>query len=110
MGKKHGVEFLEIDAESILLRVRDCVHLGARLLSHPLSGGVLPGVGPYKSLIISEIDGSAEIDLLSLNLIENAIRLLQKTPIGFEGYDDKTLEDFMELDLDLLESAMSSIS
>jgi len=104
--------FLEGGAESLLYSVRDKVHLGAVILSHPLSGGVLPGRTPYKSLILSDMAdiGQPRTDFDSLNLIENALMALKKTPVGFVSYDEKTLEDFQVLDLDLVDSALDSIT
>ena len=104
-------EFLDSGAGDILLRARDYIHSGAKLLGHPLSGGVMPGVNPYKSLVIARPATGlpATVDLDSLELIENAIRLLKKAPEGFEGYDEKTLEDFMILDLDMLVSCVKRL-
>ena len=106
-----NIEFLDSDAGSILIRARDLIHRGAKLLTHPLSGGILPGVSPYKSLIVEKTEDTVATttDYQSLSLIENAIKLLKETPPGFEGYDEKTLEDFMVIDLDILDSAMASI-
>ena len=104
-------EFLDSGADGVLLRARDYIHLGARLLSHPLSGCVLLGVSPYKSLVILEAEKNlpAAVDIMSLGLIENAIKLMKRTPVDFKGNDEKILEDFRVIDLDLLDSAMISI-
>ena len=101
-------KFLESGAEEVLIAVRDSVHLGAAILNHPLSGDILPGVCPYKSLIVTDADGSGSFhtDFESLALVENALRAVRKAPEGFKGYDEKTLEDFRVIDLDLLESAL----
>ena len=102
--------FFDAGVSELLIAARDKVHLGAKLLNHPLSGGVLPGVSPYKSLIITATDSvkAAETDFTSLDLIERAIRALKKPPEGFAGYDERTLEDFRVLDLDVLESALGA--
>jgi len=56
----------------ILTAVRDKVHLGHRLLTHPLSGSVKPGQTPYKSVVITA--GSEETtDYESVKLIEDAL-------------------------------------
>ena len=101
-------EFVSSCAGDVLVRVRDRIHMGAKLINHPLSGGVLPGISPYKSLIISAPGkgGSKKTDHTSLQLIENAIRQHKENPSGFEGYDKSTLEDFMIIDLDMLNSAL----
>ena len=102
-----SAEFLDAAAEGVLRAARDYVHLGERILSHPLSGGVLPGGSPYKSLLMTKTGGGGanQIDFQSLSLIEDALAALKKPPGGFEGYDGKTLEDFQVLDLDIIDSA-----
>jgi len=97
--------------EGVLIAARDMIHNGAKLISHPLSGGVLPGFCPYKSLVVSnngETDGN-NIDFASLGLIEESIRVLVEAPKGFPGYDENTLEDFRVLDLDMIQSALASL-
>ena len=99
----------ENGAQGVLITARDKVHHGAKLVCHPLSGCVLPGISPYKSLIITDIQENIpqKTDFNSLTLIEEAIRALKKPPEGFSGYDEKTLEDFRVLDLDLIQSALA---
>ena len=38
----------------VLLKIRDLVHTGYKVLTHPLSGSVKPNETPYKSVIIEE--------------------------------------------------------
>jgi len=104
-------EFLESGSGGVLAQARDYIHSGAKLINHPLSGGVQPGVNPYKSLVVTAAIKSTApgTDIMSLGLIENAIGSLKEAPAGFEGYDEKTLEDFMATDLDMLDSAMKSL-
>jgi len=104
-------EITDTDARGVLVAARDRIHVGAKLLNHPLSGGVLPGVCPYKSLVITEVmKGAAfQTDYESLRLIEGAFGMLKARPGCFSGYDSKTLEDFQILDLDMLDSALMSI-
>ena len=106
--------YLETGAEGVLVAVRDMVHLGAKILNHPLSGGLLPGASPYKSLVVSDATGAGAeglsspcVDYESLYLIEHAIRVLQRPPEGFAGFSGQVLLDFQVLDLDLLESALA---
>lgn len=49
LGDTHNVEYEDISYESVLERVRDKIHLGHTLLSHPLSGSVKPNETPYLS-------------------------------------------------------------
>ena len=113
VNKYHeNVEYLDAGVGDVLVRVRDYIHSGARLLNHPLSGGVAAGISPVKSLIIEpdEKEKPFATDLMSLGLIENAIERLQEAPAGFGGYNENTINDFETVDLDLLDSAMISIN
>ncbi|WDC84296.1 GrdX family protein [Caloramator sp. mosi_1] len=56
----------------ILITVRDYVHKGHRLLTHPLMGSIKPNQTPYKSVAVSR-QCFDEIDLMSLNIIEDSI-------------------------------------
>lgn len=101
--------FLDTGVEGVLITVRNMVHTGSSIVSHPLSGGMLPGENPYKSLLMAQTDssGTGSVDIKSLELIENALRLLRRTPENFKGFDDASLEDFQALDLDFMVSALS---
>ena len=50
----HNVIYKDISYEELLKEVRDRIHEGHLLLSHPLSGSVKPNETPYKSVMISE--------------------------------------------------------
>ena len=100
--------FLDGGPESVVIAVRDRVHKGAKIINHPLSGGVLPEISPYKSLIVTDAcNGNGFCtDFDSLRLIEGAAGALNKQMADVTVYDDDTLEDFQVLDLDILESAL----
>jgi len=85
----------------VLEKVRDLVHLGHELLTHPLSGSVKPGETPYKTVILSGERG--ELDEASLRIIEESIVTCKKF-LGKreEGRDKKVLEDFQLIDYDLV--------
>ena len=104
-------EFHQTGAMGLLVIVRDKVHRGAIILSHPLSGGALPVMSPYRSIIIAESDesGAVSTDFESLHLIESALKMQKSPTVGFEGYDAKTLEDFQVLDLDIIDSALMGL-
>ncbi|AMP21421.1 hypothetical protein AZF37_06585 [endosymbiont 'TC1' of Trimyema compressum] len=63
--------FVEGDFDSVLNRVRDFVHEGHALISHPLTGSVKPHETEYKSIILDISTGPVNFN--SLKLIENAI-------------------------------------
>ena len=100
------VTYREISYEEILKEVRDRIHEGHTLLSHPLSGSVKPNETPYKSIMISE--GRGDVDTRSVELIENAIQACQKFEKKSDRYKPEVYKDFQLIDWTLLESALPS--
>ncbi|PJE79351.1 hypothetical protein CI610_01673 [invertebrate metagenome] len=99
--------------EQVLLTVRDKIHGGAKLVTHPLSGSVKPGETPYRSVAIDDIED--DLDMQSLSMIESAIdRLYTMTRHGCRQYSQTVMDDFQLIDYNLLltglESVMSSKS
>ncbi|WP_427338829.1 GrdX family protein [Caloranaerobacter sp. DY30410] len=96
------VEYYETDYLNILRKVRDRVHLGHKLLSHPLSGSVKPNETPYKSIIISIDRGNLDYD--SLIIIERSIETTEKFLRDFKtpNWSEKILLDFQTIDLSLI--------
>ena len=97
--KYSNVSFLEL-----LLLVRDMVHMGHSLMSHPLSGSVKPMETPYKSIVISKKKNG--FDMESLNLIESAIESCRKFKAKFPDMPDDMLKDYQLVDLALIKSAL----
>ena len=106
LKETHNVVYRKISYEEILREVRDRIHEGHILLSHPLSGSVKPNETPYKSIMISERKG--EVDEGSLRLIENAIQACRKFIFKSDLYEAPGYDDFQIIDLTLLESGMAS--
>lgn len=103
---KFPVETIPGSYLDVLIRVRDKVHAGNVILTHPLSGSVKPNETPYKSIAMAQ--GEA-LDWTSLELIENAIvvvRNLLKDEIR-RMHDPKFEPDFQLIDLTLLSSAIN---
>lgn len=106
LGSPDTVVYESISYEDILRKVRDRIHEGHKLLSHPLSGSVKPNETPYKSVIIST--GKGEIDEGSLAIIENAIQACGKFVFKSDKYKPEVYDDFQLIDWTLLESALAS--
>ena len=87
--------------------VREKVHMGYEILTHPLTGSIKPGETPFKSIIISEKPSTLNFD--SLELIENAIMTTRKFPLKL-GWTDKILGDFKLIDCDIITSGIESIN
>ena len=65
------VQFIEDSAVNVLIAARDYIHIGHKLLTHPLASSIPRADSPYKSVIISGI--ADKLDFESLKLIESAI-------------------------------------
>lgn len=104
--ESHTIIYNDISYEDTLKEVRDRIHEGHRLLSHPLSGSVKPNETPYKSVMIST--GKGEIDEESLAIIENAIQACRKFEFKSDKYKPSVYEDFQLIDWTLLESGLAS--
>ena len=109
-GSIMNVLYLE-DASylDILKIIRDKVHEGYRLLTHPLSGSVKPNETPFKSAAISVEKSS--LDMQSLEIIEDCLRVAErfiaekKPPVWTES----VLDDFRLIDYGLIKGAIDSM-
>ena len=99
------VLYIEGDYKDVLYMVRDKVQLNYHLLTHPLSGSIKPNETPYKSIAIKK---EKELDLLSLELISNAIEVYKKLQKDLKTpfWTESILEDFRVIDLDLIKNAL----
>jgi len=89
-------------ASGVYIRVRDLVHGGHILLTHPLSGGLKPGEAAYRSVLVSGKIGG--VDEQSLRMIEDCISLSRGfTPVTIP---DRNLPDLQSIDLSLISSAL----
>ena len=99
------VEFVDGDFVSVLTKVRDYIHKGHKLLTHPLSGSIKPNQTPYKTIMISET--AQGLDNESLMIIENAIiKTNDLLKIRKPQWNEKILKDFQLIDYDLIKSAI----
>ncbi|AOY77904.1 GrdX family protein [Clostridium formicaceticum] len=105
----YKVFFIEGTYMEVLVTVRDWIHKGHQLLTHPLSGSIKPNETPYKSILVSDIQKEMHMD--SLIIIEESMHTakkfmeMKKTPV----WSEDILEDFREVDCRLLDSAIQSI-
>ena len=99
---KLEVEYLDADLLGILTHIRDRVHKGYKLLTHPMSGSVKPNESPYKSVLIS--DNPDNIDPQSVCIIEESIQTVCKFPK--KHIPEKHLHDLQTIDLALIRSAL----
>ncbi len=103
-------EYIEGSLKDVLIAVRDRIHKGHKLLSHPSSGSLKPNETPYKSILISKEAGSLDWD--SLQIIENSIEICEKfvrypKKCGYNN-QERLLADFSEVDYQLIVAALKS--
>lgn len=93
----------------ILKFIRDKIHEGHALLTHPLSGSIKPNETPFKSAAISFEKG--KLDIQSLEIIEESIATAKKFIEGKKTpkWTEEILEDFMLIDFNLIDSAVQSM-
>jgi len=97
-AKKPKVEYLETNLLDLLIHIRNYIHKGHKLLTHPLSGSVKPNETLYKSVLISEKTNTT--DLQSVKIIEECIAVTQK--FAQRKISDEHLKDLQTVDLSLI--------
>ncbi len=95
--------------KDVLLKGRDYIHQGHRLLIHPLAGSVKPNETPYKSLLLTDKNDQG-LDYNSLSLIENAIITTDKFIDLERRLPAQVDQDFQVVDLSLLEAAKENMT
>lgn len=102
-SSKCEVQYFNISYLDVLKNVRDYIHIGHTLLTHPLSGSIKPNETPYKSIIITK--EKEKLDMKSLMTIEESIQTADKfiNKIGKIEFSNKADEDFQVADLSLID-------
>lgn len=103
----YNIYYEDCSFRNILVYVRDRIHEGHTLLTHPLSSSIKPNETPYKSVIIS--DKKNKLDNDSLLIIENAILTFDKFARDANytvELTDRICNDFKTVDLSVIKSAL----
>ena len=106
LGSAYTVDYEDLSYDDILIRIRDAVHRGAAILTHPLYGSVKPKETPYRTVLMEMREGPVDTD--SLLLIEQAIASAGKFRNKSAGYDEATRNDCRIIDLSLMQGALGS--
>ena len=105
---RYDVMYVEGNTTQVYEKVRDMVHLGHRILTHPLMSSVKPNITPYRTVCISE-EKEMRCDMDSLMLIEASMATLEKflamKPIP--NHNERVKNDFQVIDYDLINHALS---
>ena len=105
---KYEVIFIPGTMMDILKKVRDNIHEGHRLLTHPLMSSIKPNETPYRTICISK-EKLSKVDLQSLSIIEESIMTTEKFLKDFKTpeWNEKILLDFQLIDSDLIYHAIN---
>lgn len=106
----YNVEFYDgISIKEVIIKARDKIHEGYKLLTHPLSSSIKPNESLFKSIMISDEKNILDYD--SVVIIENSVMTCDKfNKIKYNiVYTDKIISDFKLIDLTVLESALNGV-
>ena len=104
VAEKHAhVLFVDGSVEEILIKVRDFVHQGYELISHPLPASLRMMFSPYRSIILGK--KLTKIDAFSAEIIEDSI-IKYKNHMDVRKPDVVNGDDYKKIDQLLLESAL----
>jgi hypothetical protein len=105
---KYKVVLIQGTMMDILRKVRDNIHEGHKLLTHPLMSSIKPNETPYRTICISK-EKLNKVDLQSLSIIEESIMTTAKFLNDFKTpeWNEKILLDFQLIDSDLIYHAIN---
>lgn len=103
------IHITEYGAVPVLERLRDLVHLGHHLLTHPFAGSVKPNENPFKSVVITK--GHFGVDYQSVQIVEGCLdvarRMIKERP--YRDYPPQVISDMQLIDRSLLDSGLESL-
>lgn len=105
--KLDNVHFIDGSFEDVLIKVRDLVHSGYELISHPLGASIRMLFSPYRSVIVGEKQQA--INIFQIEIIENSI-ISYKKHMEVRNLDNKNSDDYEMIDFDLLQSTLKDLS
>ena len=100
----YEIDYREVTFREILVIVRDLVHMGHELYTHPIAGSVKPNETPYKSIVVDKAPG--EFSMEACNLMSNALITFDKFKPLNVVYSDYHHQDFQLIDYTLLCGAL----
>lgn len=104
VAEKHDhVLFFDESVEEILIKVRDLVHDGYELISHPLPASLRMMFSPFRSVILGR--KSEKVDFFCAEVIEDSI-IKYKNHMDFRKIDTVNGDDYKTIDQQLLQSAL----
>ena len=99
---------LDGSAKDVLTAARDRIHLGAKLLAHPMAGRLRPNETPYMTVVLEERKNSP-LDLPSLEIIEYCLAEEAKYAPMRKKYDETLLPELRFISCELLKSVLQEL-
>lgn len=91
----------------VFVAVRDLVHRGCLLLTHPLYGNLRPHQQPFRSILLEEREGLVDLD--SLSWIEEAVAVYRaeegRVPLP-DALPEGTRADYAFIDAELMRESL----
>ena len=100
--------FVDGSSLDVLVAVRNSIHLGAILLTHPLCGNLRPYHQPFRSVLLEDHPG-ALVDLESLSMIEKAVGVYEacrERMIVPSALDEGRRADYAFIDSELMKESL----
>ena len=106
--ENYTVEFIDSETMyNVLIKTRDLLHLGYKLLTHPMSGSLKSNQTPYKSILLIKKNNEANFDdiLMIENAIDNYNKFIKNRDIT--NWTENIKNDFKTVDLSLISSCFN---
>lgn len=101
----NNVLFIEGTFEDVLVKVRDLVHQGVELISHPIGASIRMLFSPYRSIIVGE--KNIEINSYHVETIESSIINYRNVNEGRKK-DIRNSDDYALIDVELLKATLKA--
>ena len=99
-------------AKAVLTAARDRIHLGAKLLAHPMAGRLRPNETPYMTVVLASPADSGHgtsLDLPSLDIIEYCLAEEEKYANMQKKYDAALLPDLRFISCELFTGILQEL-
>lgn len=98
------------DYEDVMIKTRDMVYSGFKLLTHPQASSLKPNQTLYRSIIIypKENDDNTD-DILLIEKCVETFRRWQEIAESPKSYPEKIANDFKTIDLSVIENVIPRI-
>ena len=98
------------DYEEVMIKTRDMVYAGHKLLTHPQASSLKPNQTLYRSIIIYPKEGEDNTeDILLIEKCVETFRQWQDIAKSPESYPENVSDDFKTIDLSVIENVIPRI-